>query len=189
MVKTLVLSVLSLAACGLCSASQLYVNATGTFSSTDTADTFVIPGDSFSLQFVVPNATTTNATNSTMLSFDVPVTNFTYKLNGSLVNVGQPSEITFYTAADGGGVEVDFGPSTEFLFSSSQIFAGATSSPTFAAGTFTSQSFLFLDSNNVDSNSATLTVSPTPEPSSILLMLCGVIGLFAVGIRKSARVC
>jgi hypothetical protein len=34
-----------------------------------------------------------------------------------------------------------------------------------------------------------VTVTPTPEPSSILLLICGGIGLFAVGMRKSARVC
>lgn len=47
MVKTK-LVVLTLAACGMCHAGTLlYVTGTGTFSGTDTADTFVTPGDSF----------------------------------------------------------------------------------------------------------------------------------------------
>jgi hypothetical protein len=188
MMKSLLLSMLSLGVCAMCSASSLYVTGSGTFSPTDTPDTFVTPGDTFSVQFVVPSSPTTNGMNSTTVSFDVPVSNFSYALNRIPVSVPQPTEITFYTAADGGGFAVDFGPSTEFLFSSSQIFAGTTAAPTFSPGMFSGQSFLFLDSNNVDSNSATVTVAPTPEPASILLVLCGVIGLIAVRTRKSARV-
>jgi hypothetical protein len=190
MFKTLFFSVLCLAACGTASAGSLFVTATGTFSgpAVDTADTFVIPGDTFSLQFAVPTSPITNGSNSTTLSFDVPVAGFTYELDGIVDPVSLPTEITFFTAADGGGFQVDFGPTTEFLFSSSQIFSGTTAAPTFSPGTFDDQSFLFLDSNNVDSNPATVTVTPTPEPSSILLLLCGGIGLFAAGIRKCARV-
>lgn len=189
MFKTLLLSVLCLATCGIASAGSLFVTATGTFSAVDTGDTYVTPGDTFSLAFLVPTSPITNGTNSTTLSFDVPVGLFTYKLDGIVDPVPPPTEITFYTAADGGGFEVDFGPDTEFLFSSSQIFSGTTAAPTFSPGTFDDQSFLFLDDNNVDSNSATVTVTPTPEPSSILLLLCGGLCLFAVGMRKSARIC
>lgn len=188
MLKVPILSVFSLALCGMCSASSLYFTASGTFSgaTVDTADTFVTPGDTFALQFVVPSSPTITAGNFTALSFDVPVVGFAYTLNGKPVAVSQPTEITFYTAADGGGVEVDFGPSTEFLFSSSQLFAGTTAAPTFAPGTFGNQSFLFLDSKNVDTNSASAALAQTPEPSSLLL-LCGGLSLCAVGMRKFAR--
>jgi hypothetical protein len=189
MMKTLLLSMLSLGICGMCSASSLYVTGTGTFSPTDTADTFVTPGDTFSVQFIVPSSPSINGSNSTTVSFDVPVFGFTYTLNQTPVSVPEPTEVTFYTTADNGGFAVDFGPSTEFLFSGSQIFPGTTAAPTFSPGMFSGQTFLFLDSNNVDSNSSTVTVAPTPEPASILLVLCGGIGLIAVGARKSARVC
>jgi hypothetical protein len=188
MFKTLLLSVLCLAGCEMCTAGSLFVTGSGIFSATDTTDAYVIPADTFSLQFLVPTSPITNGSNSTTLSFDVPIAGFTYELNGIVDPVSPPTEITFYTAADGGGFEVDFGASTEFLFSGSQIFSGTTAAPTFSSGTFDDQSFLFLDNNNVDSNSATVVVGPTPEPSSILLLLCGGIGLLAVGIRKSARV-
>lgn len=186
MLKASLLSVLSLALCAICSASSLYVTASGAFSATDTADSFVTPGDTFSLQFVVPSSPAITAANSTALSFDVPVVDFTYTLNGKSVAVPQPTEITFYTAADGGGFEVAFGPSAEFLFSSSQIFAGTTAAPTFSVGTLGNQSFLFLDNNNVDGNSATAALTLTPEPSSFLLLFCSGIGFFALGIRKCA---
>jgi hypothetical protein len=177
MVKTL-LSVLSLAVCGLCNAGQLTVIGTGTFSATDTPDAFVIPGDTFTLQFVVPAVPTITCCNSTSVSFDVPVAGFTYFLNGTMVSVPPPSEITFYTVNDGGGYAVDFGPSTEFLFGPSQIFAGTTAAPTFSPGNFANQDFVFFDANNVDANSATVTVT-TPEPSTGLLLLGGGIALFA----------
>lgn len=113
MFKTLFLSLLCLAACEVCTAGSLFVTASGTFSDTDTADTYVTPGDMFSLTFLVPSSPITNGTNSTTLSFDVPVAGFTYELDGMMESVPAPTEITFYTAADGGGFEVDFGASTE----------------------------------------------------------------------------
>src|SRR5271156_1408721 len=117
MMKTLLLSMLSLGICGICSASSLYVTGSGTFSSspTDTADTFVTPGDTFSVQFVVPSSPTIDGSNSTTVSFDVPVFDFSYALNRIPVSVPQPTEITFYTTADDGGFAVAFGPSTEFI--------------------------------------------------------------------------
>jgi YVTN family beta-propeller protein len=185
MVKTLL--ILSLVVCGTCSAGSLYVIGSGTFSATDTADTFVTPNDAFSVEFLVPTNPTLTPGEYNSLSFDVPVSGFTYELNGIVDSVPSPTEITFYTAADGGGFEVDFGPSTEFLFGSSQIFSGTTAAPVFSAGEFSGQTFLFLDNNNVDANAATVAVTPTPEPSSILLLLLGGIGLFAIGARKSAK--
>jgi hypothetical protein len=187
MVKTLLLSVLCLGVCGACSASTLFVPASGTFSAEDTADAFVTPGDTFSLMFAVPSTPTITSSNSTSVSFDVPVLDFSYALDGTPDPVPQPAEITFYTAADGGGFAVDFGPSTEFLFGSSQMFTGTTADPTFTVGTFANQNFLFLDNNNVDSNSAAAQVA-TPEPSSILFLLCGGIGVVVVRMRNSARV-
>jgi hypothetical protein len=188
MLKRLALLTLSLGACSFLNASTLYVQTTGLFSSTDTADSFITPGDTFKLSFVVNSSPVISASNSTTLSFDLPVIDFSYYLNGVLVpNAAQPSEITFYTAADGGGFEVAFGQSAEFLINSSQIFSGTTTAPSFSAGIFSNQSFLFLDNNNVDTNAASVSVTPTPEPSSILLLLCGA-SLVAVGFRKSARV-
>jgi hypothetical protein len=185
MLKRLALLTLTLGASSFLDASTLYVQTTGLFSSTDTADSFVIPGDTFKLSFVVNSSPVISPSNATSLSFDLPVIDFSYSLNGALVpSAALPSELTFYTTADGGGFEVAFGPSTEFLISSSQIFSGSTTAPAFSAGSFANQSFLFLDSNNVDSNSASVAVTPTPEPSSALLLLCGV-SLVAVGLRKS----
>jgi hypothetical protein len=186
--QLLLLFGMSIAACGVCSAGSLLVTGTGTFSSTDVADTFVTPNDEFSLQFLVPSLPTITGSNSTTLSFDVPVDDFTYELNGVTDSVPQPTEITFYTADDGGGIEVDFGPNTEFLFGDSQIFSGTTAAPMFSPGTFDGQSFLFLDDNNVDSNPATITLTPSPEPSSFALLLAGIVGVFAFAVRKAARI-
>lgn len=177
---------LSLTAIGMCSAGPIFVTGTGTFSAADTPDTFVTPGDTFALSFYVPSNPVIPPSGFTSVSFDVPVAGFTYRLNGVTDSVPQPTELTFYTAADGGGFQVDFGPSTEFLFSGSQMFSGTTAAPIFSVGSFPAQSFLFLDNNNVDTNSATVALTSAPEPSSILLLLCGAIGLLALGARKSA---
>jgi len=171
-------------ACGICSAGTLSFTGTGTFSSIDTPDTFVTPGDNFSLNFLVNTNPVTNSSNSTSVSFDVPVSGFSYDLNQQPVSVPQPTEITFYTSADGGGFAVQFA-SAEFIFGSAQLFSGTTAAPVFSLGTFSTQSYTFLDNSNVDSNSAAVTLANVPEPSSLLLVLCGGIGLLAVGIGKS----
>ena len=187
MSKSLLFGVLSLATCGMCSASTLPVTATGMFSSTDTSDTFVTPGDIFSLSFLVDSSPVTNGSNSTSVSFDVPISQFNYDLNGLPVSVPSPTEITFYTLGDGGGLAVNF-PSAEFIFGPSQLFSGTTAAPMFSAGTFSSQSYLFFDSNNVDTNAATVKIAATPEPSSLPFLLCGGIALLAVRLRKSVGV-
>lgn len=193
MFRKLLLTAVSLAATTICSASSLYFTGTGTFSAGDTPDAFVIPGDTFSFSFVVPSNPVTNANNSTSLSFDVTPILFTYRLNGSPVSVGQPSEITFYTTGDGGGFALNVPPSssgTEFIFSdpaNTAYFSGTTANPVFSPAKFLSESFLFLDPNNGDIGSATAALTPTPEPSSILLLFCGGVGLLTVGIHKSVR--
>lgn len=186
MLRPLLLGTLTVALCGMCSASSLYFTGTGTFSATDTPETAVTPGDTFSFSFVVPSNPVTNSTNSTTLSFDVTPLFFTYKLNGTTVNIGQPTAITFDTSANGGGLTLNLPNNTEFILSSSQYFTGTTAAPVFSPTSFPSETFLFLDNSNVDPGAATASLTLTPEPSSLLL-LCGGLGLLAVGVRKSVR--
>lgn len=187
MIKSLPIGVLSLILCGICSASTLYVSASGTFSLADPPDNFVTPGETFSLSFVVNSNPVTNSSNSTTLSLDVPVSNFSYDLNQHPVNIPQPGEITFYTSANGGGFAVQFA-TAEFIFGNSQIFSGTTVAPVVSAGTFASQTYTFLDSNNLDSGAATITAAATPEPSSVFLLLGGGVGLIVAARRKSFRI-
>jgi hypothetical protein len=185
MLKRLAFLFLSVGALSFMQATTLVVSGSGKFSATDTADSLVTPGDTFSLSFLVPSTLTISSSNSTTTSFDVPIINFEYSLNGATV-AATPTEVTFYTGAGGGDFAVQFA-SAEFLFSGAQLFSGTTTAPTFATTSLSNQTFIFFDNNNVDSGTATAAVSLTPEPSSLLLLFCGGI-LCAVGIRKSARV-
>ena len=192
MIRTLFLSVLFGAASGIASASSLYVTASGTFSSTDTADSIVVPGDSFSLSFVVNSNPTLSSADYTTVSFDVPTLQFSLDVNGTPITTAQPSEITFDTAANGGGFSVQFPPAAsgpDFLFSGPQLFTGPTSAPVFSAGSVSGATFTYLDSTNYDPGGpAAITLTPTPEPSSVLLLFCGGLGFVAARVRKSVSV-
>jgi hypothetical protein len=177
--------------CVTASASSLYISASGTFSASDSADTYVAPGKAFNFNFVVNSNPT--PLNGSSLGFDVPVIQFSYTLNGAPVNV-TPSEIRFNTLANGGLFDVTFGSglnAAEFDFQGSQLFSGTTTSPTFSANSFAVSSWTFSDPANFDLETPTslsVQATPTPEPSSVLLLLCGGIALLTVGLRKSVWV-
>ncbi len=185
--RTLLLPILTLSISALASASTLTITAGGTFSSTDTPDTYVTPNAMFSLSFLVNSNPVIPAGDFTTVSFDVPVADFEYTVNGTGVNV-TPGEITFDTSANGGGFTVNFS-NAEFIFGGDQMFSGNTSSPVFAAGTFDSTGWTFLDNDNVDagSTSSFQSVQNTPEPSSFSILLCGCLALAAVGFKKTRR--
>jgi hypothetical protein len=185
MIRIALFSLLAVFLCTSAYADSLEITATGTFSATDTPDTFVTPGDPFSLSFLVDTNPSIPPGDSTSLSFDVPVESFAYTVNGAPVNV-TPSEITFYTAADGGGFAVQFSDA-EFIFGNDQIFSATstTSAPVFSTGSFSAQNFVFLDDSNVDSGASLVTLTTaTPEPSFLPVLLCGGLALIAFRGRK-----
>ncbi|HEY6331987.1 MAG TPA: hypothetical protein VI756_21845, partial [Blastocatellia bacterium] len=176
MTKTMLLSLLTISLAA--SARADTVVASGTFSSTDMSDSFVIPGDPFSLSFQVVALPVLTPSQYTSVSFAVPILGFSYDLNNLPISV-TPTGITFYTAADGGGFAVNF-PTAEFIFSGSQIFSGPTSAPSFVLGSHPSTGWTFLDSNNIDFGAGSA-ITVTPEPSSLVLF--SFIGLVLVGVR------
>jgi hypothetical protein len=185
MLKFLLLSLLTISLWISANADTLDVTASGTFSGSDTADAFVVPNGTFSLSFLVNSSPTLTSSDYTAVSFDVPVSGFTYTVNNTPVSV-TPSEITFYTLGDGGGLAVNF-PTAEFIFGGNQIFFGPTSAPTFSSGTFPTTGWVFLDSSNVDAGVGP-NVTVTPEPSLMPLLLLGGLLLMAVRIRKVIEV-
>ena len=180
------------AACGIASASTSYISVSGQFSGTDIANTLVAPNGTFALTFAVDNNPTPTSGSVTSLSFDLPASAFSYSLNGNTVPV-TPSEIRFNTGANGGLFDVTFGSglsASEFDFEGEQLFGGTTSAPTFANGTFALTNWTYSDPSNFDVQSpaaATVSVTATPEPSSILLMLSGLATAFVGAAARKFR--
>jgi hypothetical protein len=193
MVKALLLSAIAVATCGVASSSSLYVSTSGVFSSSDTADALVSPNKQFTLQFVVDsNPTPLNGT-VTSLGFDVPIIGFSYSLNGILI-AATPSEIRFSTLANGGLFDVIFGSglnAAEFSFAGGQMFSGSTSTPVLSVNTYSISSWTYSDPLNYDIQtpaSLSVAVTATPEPSCLLLFLCGGFALLTVSLQQFIRV-
>jgi hypothetical protein len=115
-----------------------------------------------------------------------------YRLNGTVVNA-TPSEITFSTLANGGLFTVTYGSglsAQQFSFQGAQIFGGTTSAPTFTTGSYAMSGFTYSDPANYDIESpasAVVSVTPTPEPASLCLMLTALAGVSAVSFFKKGK--
>jgi hypothetical protein len=193
MLKSLLLLFTSMALCGLANASPLYVSASGQFSGSDVAGQLVSPNGQFSLRFVIDSSPIPLTGTVTSLGFDVPFLAFLYTLNGNPIPAA-PTEIRFNTLANGGLFDVTFGSglnASEFSFEGPQAFSGSTAAPAFSSGPYSISSWTYSDPNNFDSQTPpalAVSISPTPEPSSGFLILCGVVALTAVTVRKSGWV-
>ncbi len=187
--KPLLLFVWFMAACGIANAGTLlFVSASGQFSSTDAADSLVTPNGVFSLSFAVDSNPAPLAQSVTANSFDVTVEDFSYLLNNVRVNV-VPSEITFFTLADGGLFNVTIGSgftADDFSFQGVQAFSGTTAVPVFAAGHYNVTGATYSDPTNFDSPTVigNASISPAPEPSTVLLISCGLVALIGRKFRK-----
>jgi hypothetical protein len=186
--KPLLLLAMSVAACGMASADTLLVSASGQFSSSDVADSpLVTAGGVFSLSFVVDTSPTPLADSVTLDSFDVPVEDFSYELNNSPVSV-TPSEITFFTLADGGLFQVNIGSGftgEAFDFEGDQAFSGTTTAPVFTIGQFAISTWTYTDPVNFDLETpASGSVFIAPEPSTLLLISSGLVALVGRKFRK-----
>jgi hypothetical protein len=102
-------------------------------------------------------------------------------LNGTFTGSSQDSLLFLASAAGGGFLDgFNFG-----LGGVNQVYTGAESNPTFVAGTYSG-----FDSINLDANgnpiAASLTIS-TPEPSSLLLLLCGFLAVLGTLALKKVQ--
>lgn len=94
------------------------------------------------------------------------------------------TDLAFFTDADGGGI--GGGPNLEDQLLGPQLFSGSLTAPTLLTGAFDLSGFITPDVDGPVAVSGTLyaTVPPVPEPSSIVLMLTGLLGVAGFAFRK-----
>ncbi|MDQ6707369.1 MAG: hypothetical protein M3Z85_15500, partial [Acidobacteriota bacterium] len=155
--STLLLLLALSAACA--TAGQLAVSLTGQFATSDIPGPLVAPGGNWALSFTV-NSTPT-VSNVDTLGFDVPYSNFSYRLNNSVVSAA-PNSIRLYTTGGLGLFSLFFGPESGsvngtpvpiFDFSGPQVFSGTTAAPTILAGSYAVSDWTYSDAQNYDRHS------------------------------------
>jgi len=187
--QTLLLFAMSMVACGMASAGQVVVfDVSGQFSGSDVAGPLVAPNGMFSLSFdVLSNPTPLPGTVSS-LGFDIPLDYFDYSLNGVAKSVAV-SEITFSTLANGGLFNVTIGTglsAEEFSFEGAQAFSGTTAAPVFSLGNYAVTNWTYSDPSNFDVETVgKVSIVPTPEPSTILLVSCGLVAFWSRKFRTN----
>lgn len=152
--------------------ATVVVTGAGTWGAAATTSTFSAAGASWSFSFLLPDLVTTNPT--TQFSA------FSYSLNG--IQVATPATaIEFYTSADSGMFDIDFGSTRAVSFYGPIVLASSV----LVHGRY--DVFAGLD-GSVSTGSGTITLQPVPEPSTWLLVAGG---LAAVGVvarrRRPAR--
>ena len=131
------------------------------------ADTlhYVVSGPGGSATFdLQQNPTVTSFSSS---DFTVTVHNGSINLLGYSFSA-PPFDLEFSNASDGGGFALVIPILGEFQLKGSQMFTGLDSAPTLSIGTGT-----FL----LDNGLVKVTVTSTPEPSTLLLLGLGLVGL------------
>lgn len=166
-------------------ASIISYSDSGTFSASTPSTEFSGPSTAWTFSFQADS-------NPTVLEFgnggfDFAFSNFSYSLNGSPVAIA-PTSIRFFTAANGGGFFICFGaqPCGNGVFPNGlgtgfapQLYSGPNSAPTLLPGPFTSLPFyVVVNSTAYSQTNTTLQAVATPEPSSFLPLVVGLLALF-----------
>jgi hypothetical protein len=126
--------------------------------------------------------------------FDFAFSHFNYWLNGSPVAI-TPTDIRFFTPANGGGFFICLGPLPcgNGVFPNglgtgppfTQLYSGPNSAPTLLTGAYTFQMGVAVNSIGDSAGNDTLLASAAvPEPSSLMLVGTGALGLLGIIRRR-----
>jgi hypothetical protein len=177
----------------------------GVYSSTTTSSQLSGASDTFTMSFSVPSQpVTTNFLVGDYFSVDAPIPfSFSASNGGTASGLMYVSFYTPSSSSQPGGLFVDFcagGPSCatgqEFQWEvpGPLLYSGLESSPTLfpTSFNFTGGQFLLyhctfcnnLDASGTFDGSVNATVVAAPEPGSALLLVLGILAIFAVGFHQ-----
>jgi hypothetical protein len=200
------LSILILGPLSVSADSGVTYTISGDYSPTTSTSQLSGPSDTFTMSFMVPaQQVTTNFLLGDDFFVDPPVP-YSYSTSNGGTSSGSvyPSFYSLASTSQTGGLFVDFcadGPSCatgleyQWIVPGSLLYSGLENAPTLLSTSFdfTEGQFLLYHCTLCNDLDATGTFTgnvnavATPEPESVLLLLVGMISLFAVRIQQTRK--
>lgn len=141
----------------------------------DGLDTFTYTSQGNTLVWQLPASPTPVYFNSADDHFTVIATSFS--VDGFKVNF--PAVVDFFGSSNSGGFDFELGIFMLANTVGDPLFTGSLNLPTFVPGTYSLTDYAFSSTGVPGSLTITSSTS-VPEPSPLLLLACGLLGLMAI---------